>query len=150
MADMTIVWNEAELWRVLRSETGPVGLHIAKLARRCTRTAKRYANVSPDGDIEAGRPPGYMRAKIRWDMGRDVIGVYADISSPARTARDNAPYGLFMEVGTRPHIIRPKRPDGWLRWWDGAGRVHFARVVHHPGTRPYAYLRRALAQLRGA
>src|SRR5690606_9888664 len=77
------VWNEPELWRVLRSYEGPVGLHIAKLARKVTRTAKRYANVSPDGDIEAGRPPGYMRSKIRWDMGRDLIGVYADISSPA-------------------------------------------------------------------
>lgn len=149
MADMTIVWNEAELWRVLRSETGPVGLHIAKLARRCTRTAKRYANVSPDGDIKAGRPPGYMRSKIRWDMGRDVIGVYADISSPARTARDNAPYGLFMEVGTRPHVIEPKRPGGWLHWTNTTG-PKWAHRVNHPGTRPYAYLRRALAQLRGA
>ncbi|MER7500445.1 hypothetical protein AB0L05_27685 [Nonomuraea pusilla] len=149
MADVTIVWNEAELWRVLRSYEGPVGLHIAKLARQGTRKAKRYANVSPAGDIEAGRPPGYMRAKIRWDRGRDVIGVYADISSPARTARDGKPYGLFMEIGTRAHVIRPKRPDGWLRFMVD-GKVVFARVVHHPGTRPYAYLRRALYSLRGA
>ncbi|MEV4287354.1 hypothetical protein AB0K40_17760 [Nonomuraea bangladeshensis] len=138
------------MFYVLKSYEGPVGLHIAKLARQVTRTAKRHANVSPNGDIEAGRPPGYMRSKIRWDRGRDLIGVYADISSPARTARDNAPYGLFMEVGTRPHIIRPRRPDGWLRWIGDDGRVHFARIVHHPGTRPYAYLRRALASLRGA
>ncbi|MFI7449543.1 hypothetical protein ACIBQX_18750 [Nonomuraea sp. NPDC049714] len=149
MADVLWVWNEAELFRVLKSYNGPVGLHIAKLAREVTRTSKRYANVSPAGDIDAGRPPGYMRAKIRWDRGRDLIGVYADISSPARTARDGAPYGLFMEVGTRPHIIRPKRPDGWLRFMVD-GKVVFARVVHHPGTRPYAYLRRALATLRGA
>ncbi|MET8866532.1 hypothetical protein ABZW11_26640 [Nonomuraea sp. NPDC004580] len=149
MADVVWVWNEPEVFYVLKSYEGPVGLHIAKLARRCTRTAKRFANVSPAGDIEAGRPPGYMRSKIRWDRGRDLIGVYADISSPARTARDNAPYGLFMEVGTRAHIIRPKRPDGWLRFMVD-GRVVFAKVVHHPGTRPYAYLRRALASLRGA
>lgn len=150
MPDVLWVWNEPEVFRVLKSYQGPVGLHIAKLARRVNRGAKRRANVSPAGDIEAGRPPGYMRARIRWDMGRDLVGVYADISSPARTARDNAPYGLFMEVGTRPHIIRPKRPDGWLRWIDRDGRVRFAKVVHHPGTRPYAYLRRALYALRGA
>lgn len=149
MADVTIVWNEPEVFRVLKSYEGPVGLHMAKLGRRCTRTAKRYANVSPDGDIEAGRPPGYMRSKIRWDMGRDPVGLYVDISSPARTARDNAPYGLFMEVGTRAHIIRPKRAGGWLRFYKD-GSIRFARVVHHPGTRPYAYLRRALYQLRGA
>lgn len=149
MASVTWVWNEPEVFYVLKSYEGPVGLHIAKLARTVTRTAKRFANVSPAGDIEAGRPPGYMRAKIRWDMGRDVIGVYADISSPARTARDDAPYGLFMEVGTRPHVIRPKRAGGWLRW-TGTGGVKFALYTNHPGTRPYAYLRRALTSLRGA
>lgn len=143
------VWNEPEVDRVLYSEAGPVGRHIAKLARQCTRTAKRYANVSPAGDIDAGRPRGYMKAQIRWDMGRDLIGVYADISSPARTV-DGEPYGLFMEVGTRAHIIEPKRPGGWLQWRDRAGRKHRAQRVNHPGTRPYAYLRRALYQLRGA
>lgn len=148
MPDVIWVWNEPEVFHVLKSYQGPVGLHIAKLARQVNRTAKRYANVSPAGDIEAGRPPGYMRSRIRWDMGRDLIGVYADISSPARTARDGAPYGLFMEVGTRPHVIRPKKPGGWLRFLDN-GKVRFARVVYHPGTRPYAYLRRALATLRG-
>lgn len=149
MADVTWVWNEPQVFYLLKSYEGPVGLHIARLARRCTRTAKQLANVSPAGDIEAGRPPGFMRARIRWDRGRDVIGVYADVSSPARTP-EGEPYGLFMEVGTRAHVIRPRRPDGWLRWVGDDGRVHFARVVHHPGTRPYAYLRRALASLRGA
>jgi hypothetical protein len=149
VADVTIVWNEPEVFYVLDSYEGPVGRHMGTLGRRCTRTAKRLANVSPDGDIEAGRPPGYMRSKIRWDRGRDPLGQYVDISSPARTARDNAPYGAYMELGTRAHIIRPKRPGGWLRFISN-GQVRFARVVHHPGTRPYAYLRRALYQLRGA
>lgn len=149
MADVLWVWNEPEVFYTLKAFEGPVGLHIAKLARQVTRTSKRYANVSPAGDIEAGRPPGYMRAKIRWDRGRDVIGVYADISSPARTP-DGDPYAYFMEVGTRAHIIRPRNPNGWLRWFGSDGRVHFARVVHHPGTRPYAYLRRALGTLRRA
>lgn len=148
MANVTWVWNDPEVFYVLKSYEGPVGLHIAKLAREVTRTAKRFANVSPAGDIEAGRPPGYMRAKIRWDRGRDVIGVYADISSPARTP-DGDPYAYFVEVGTRAHIIRSKRPNGWLRFMVG-GKVVFAKVVHHPGTRPYAYLRRALSHLRGA
>jgi hypothetical protein len=149
VASVLWVWNEPEVFYLLKSYEGPVGLHIAKLARTCTRTAKRYANVSPNGDIEAGRPPGYMRSKIRWDRGRDLIGVYADISSPARTARDNAPYGLFMEVGTRAHEIRTQKPGAWLRFMKN-GEIRFARLVHHPGTRPYAYLRRALATLRGA
>lgn len=149
MADVKWVWNDPEVFYVLDSYEGPVGRHMGALGRRCTRTAKKLANVSPAGDIEAGRPPGYMRSKIRWDRGRDPVSQYVDISSPARSARDNAPYAYFVEVGTRAHIIRPKRAGGWLRFYKGGG-VRFARVVHHPGTRPYAYLRRALYELRGA
>lgn len=144
------VWNDLELFRVLYSDTGPVGKYMMRCGRIVTRGAKKRANVSPAGDIEAGRPRGYMRSQIRWDMSLDWLGLYVDISSPARTARDNAPYGLFMEVGTRPHIIVPRRPGGWLRWRTKTGERRRARLVHHPGTRPYAYLRRALYDLRGA
>lgn len=146
MADVTIVWNEPELWRVLRSYEGPVGRHLDVLAERVKIGAQRRAPVSENGSD--GRPPGYLKSKIRWDRDRDPIGQYRDISSPARTVHGE-PYGLFMEVSTRPHIIRPRNPNGWLRWFAG-GKVHFAKVVHHPGTRAQPHLRPALEDLRGA
>lgn len=50
----------------------------------------------------------------------------------------DAKYASFVENGTRPHDIRPRNAKA-LRWVD-AGGVHFARVVHHPGTKPYPFM----------
>lgn len=146
MADVDIYWNEIELDAVLRGPTGPVARRMVRYGEIVTQGAKRRAPVSPHGS--AGRPSGYLRSKIGWRMGRDSLGLYVDISSPARTPQGE-PLGLFMEVGTRPHVIRPLRPGGWLRWVSG-GRVHFAQIVHHPGTSPQPHLRPALEDLRGA
>lgn len=70
-----------------------------------------------------------------------------------------------MEFGTRPHVIRPSpsrgpasvlesgkprqpgtSPRARLRFIAG-GRVVYARTVHHPGTRPYRMMGKALAAL---
>lgn len=81
------------------------------------------------------------------------------------------PYARFVEEGTRPHDIWPKagynaptsslkpgqkrrgRGKGphehvvgrgqALRWKDEGGEEHFARMVHHPGTKPVAFMGRA-------
>ncbi|SFK92630.1 hypothetical protein SAMN05216275_14165 [Streptosporangium canum] len=141
-----IHFNEAELDRLLRGPDGPVARKMARYGEIVTQGAKRRAPVSPRGS--GGRPSGYLRSKIGWQLGRDTIGLYVDIASPARTPQGE-PYGLFMEVGTRAHIIRAKKPGGWLRWVSG-GKVHFARQVNHPGTSPQPHLRPALEDLRGA
>jgi hypothetical protein len=49
-----------------------------------------------------------------------------------------APHALFVNLGTRPHEIRPKNKKA-LRW-AGAGMFHFAKVVNHPGYRGDAYV----------
>jgi hypothetical protein len=59
---------------------------------------------------------------------------------------------VFLERGTRPHIIRPKT-KGMLSWpassagrrlsgrpRTNAGPRIFARMVRHPGTKPYPFL----------
>lgn len=48
------------------------------------------------------------------------------------------PYAKFVEEGTAPHEIVAKNAVA-LRWEDPGG-VHFARVVHHPGTKPYPFM----------
>lgn len=77
-----------------------------------------------------------------------------------------APYSKFVEEGTRPHEIWPKAAHGsvgplrpgqsrrasgkgphehivgrgvMLRWTAG-GQTFFARMVHHPGTRPDPFM----------
>lgn len=58
---------------------------------------------------------------------------------------------VFLEHGTRPHIIRPrnksvlswtegKRLSGRNRTGAGAGQRIFARVVRHPGTKAQPFL----------
>ncbi len=58
-----------------------------------------------------------------------------------------APYSAFVELGTRPHEIRPVDARA-LRWVDASG-IHFSRRVWHPGTRPQPFLRPALTAARG-
>jgi hypothetical protein len=48
--------------------------------------------------------------------------------------RTEDPVFPYIEWDTRPHEIRPRRPGGSLRWRSRSG-VHFAKVVHHPGTK---------------
>lgn len=45
-----------------------------------------------------------------------------------------APYGPYVEYGTGPHVIRPKKPGGTLRFKINGDWV-FAKEVNHPGTR---------------
>lgn len=58
-----------------------------------------------------------------------------------------APYAAYVELGTLPHIIRPVHARA-LRWINESG-IHFARLVHHPGTTPQPFLRPALTAARG-
>lgn len=99
-----IVWDEAALHELLSSVEGPVGRLLVKDAELVTQEAKRLAPVSPHGSN--GRPSGYLRSAIGYQVGVDDEGLYADISSPALST-DGAPYGLFQEVGTSKMAAQP-------------------------------------------
>ncbi len=45
-----------------------------------------------------------------------------------------APYAPYVEYGTRPHIIRPRNAS--VLRFIVEGEIIYAKVVHHPGTRP--------------
>lgn len=47
-------------------------------------------------------------------------------------------YGSFVELGTKPHQIKP-RPGRTLVWY-GTGGPMFARAVRHPGAQPRPFL----------
>jgi len=50
-------------------------------------------------------------------------------------------YAAALEEGTRPHIIRPRRASVLRFTVPGVARPIFARLVHHPGTRAYPFMR---------
>jgi len=64
---------------------------------------------------------------------------------PKVTVYSNVDYAGFVNDGTRPHIIRPRRAKA-LRFRVG-GRIVYARVVNHPGTRARPFLDRALEEI---
>lgn len=71
----------------------------------------------------------------------------------------NKPYALWVEEDTKPHIIEPisaavrgtgPGPHEYvvgrgiaLRWKDAGGGEHFARIVHHPGTTGFHFMKHA-------
>jgi hypothetical protein len=56
------------------------------------------------------------------------------------TGSDEQSYAYYVEMGTRPHEIRPNGKKALF--WPGA--AHPVGKVNHPGTRPQAFLRPAL------
>jgi hypothetical protein len=64
----------------------------------------------------------------------------SDLIVSATGGDDGRTYAAYVELGTRPHEIRPVRAKALF--WPGA--AHPVRKVDHPGTRPQAFLRPAL------
>lgn len=64
---------------------------------------------------------------------------------PKATIIFDVDYAAAVNDGTRPHIIRPRNAQA-LRFRIG-GRVVYAKVVHHPGTRANPFLDRALREV---
>ena len=79
---------------------------------------------------------GHLQQSIRTDLTRVNEGK-AEIVA-------DASYAPFVEFGTRPHEIRPRRRSS-LRWATDEG-VFFAKLVHHPGSRPYPFFRTAITE----
>lgn len=55
-----------------------------------------------------------------------------------------ANYAAHMEYGTSPHVIEPKEKLA-LHWYQNGTGV-FAKKVHHPGTRPFGFVRLTAAR----
>lgn len=84
-----IIFNEAELFYLLRSEQGPVARDLARRAINVTSRAKLNASGRPGPMVRTGR----LRASIAWQIGADGLGLFADIGS-------NVEYAPFVELGT--------------------------------------------------
>lgn len=107
--------------------------------------AGRWAAVNR----ERGRAPGTL--KRSWYL--DPLGVKRRVTPfgptfSAKVATDD-PIAPFVEDDTRPHIIRPKRPGGMLRFrvWP-SGIAVYARFVRHPGTTGQHMMLRAQQEAR--
>jgi hypothetical protein len=87
-------------------------------ARRVQRNARRMA-------------PGRMGKKVN----AVIVGKHVRIES-------SHPATMYVIKGTRKHIIRPRYRK--VLKFTSRGNTVFAKVVHHPGTKPNDFLTKAL------
>lgn len=78
--------------------------------------------------------------ELKNSIDHEVRGLTARIGT-------NSGYGLYVELGTNPHVIRATNATVLAN--KETGQV-FGPVVHHPGTKAQPFLRPALYRKRGA
>ena len=76
---------------------------------------------------------GELQAKTRW----------VPYKGRAIKLQNDSKHALPIEHGSKPHVIKPKRPGGYLRFRTKDGKWITTRKVNHPGNRPYRFLRAA-------
>jgi len=104
-----------------------------RLVRRLTE--RLHDLVLKRTPVRTGRLAESLRMEFRGGVG--VVGF-------------TAPYARYVELGTRPHLILPRRARALRfevgKWWQPR-RVVYAARVHHPGTRPQYFVRDAIEAL---
>ena len=139
LADVKIVWDGARMAQLLRSPTGPVGVHLIGRAEIVKQAAK----------AKAPRRTGCLQESIVKRVEENpatgfLIRIVSD-TTPCSPKRES--YSLYVHEGTKEHVIESK--DGkplaffWANGPDGAGMYFFSRV-NHPGTRAQPFLADAL------
>lgn len=121
------------LERVLRGPDGPVARDIQRRTRNVHLKAKQLAP----------KRSRMLERNILTRVSADSRGVLGRVIAGEQLPDARA---VYMELGTRPHDIRPvnKKALSFL----ANGRRVTVRRVKHPGTKPYRYLGTALADAR--
>lgn len=114
--------------RVARLLRLPGGVVDRSLRRRVARVQRAAETLAP-GSMGRG-----IRSSIRYEA-----------DGPVGTVTSTHLATIYVVNGTRPHIIRPRRPNGVLRFTVN-GRVVYAKYVNHPGTRPNRFMIEALRE----
>ena len=121
----------------IRLDRGSIQRSIRDASRRELKEASR--RVVNRARILCPVDTGRLRASIQADQPR-LFSL-----RPSVRVFSNLSYAEMVHDGTRPHVIRPRRAKA-LRFRSG-GRIVFATVVHHPGTRARPFLDQALRQV---
>jgi hypothetical protein len=136
-----VVIDGAAIQRMFNSPQGPVVRELEKIGTGVQQGARQMIRPS----------------MVRGDGGglslRDmIIKRFVPGAWPAIRIIGAKPYALFVHDGTPPHEIRPRQVSALRFYSQRAGGFVFAKVVHHPGTRPNRFLtdpaRRIMAMYR--
>jgi hypothetical protein len=118
--------------KFVRDEHGPIRRDLDR------RSLKVYNKAVDECPVHTGK----LKATARREQGIEGEKQYTDITFGKEGETDYLGYVLN---GTEPHDIYPHqdRPNAHLRFVVG-GMIIYAKVVHHPGTRPNNFMERAL------
>jgi hypothetical protein len=120
-----------DIRRLERDHGKFIAAHRHALADSADDAAKAGENLSknrPGFKHRSGNAKARTKGRVLRRGGKVIIRMSND-----------AKYAAILEKGSRPHIIRPKKPGGVLRFNVG-GQWVSARQVRHPGTKPYRFL----------
>jgi len=112
-----------------RSASGPIAREIRR----------RTTSVQTEARRRVGKRTRGLERSI-------VTRLAIESSGPVGYVSTSSPIAEYHHNGTRPHVIRPTRRK-FLRFPGGRG-VTFAKVVHHPGTKPNRFLTDSLPAAR--
>ena len=84
------------------------------------------------------------RTKFQNPTGRLNRGHHAVINMFEGKVENRVQYWHYVNFGTKPHIITPRR--GKALHWVSGGQHHYARQVQHPGIKPRHFVEAAVTQ----
>jgi hypothetical protein len=116
-----------------RGWTGPIGQSFGRLAKETVYWQR----------VGANKRTGAMAVGMEHKRLTLAQGIAFDAGS-------SKPYALFVDQGTKPHVITPKKPGGMLVFhWAKVGKTVFLRSVNHPGNRAYKFIQHGLEKALG-
>ena len=132
--------------RMFTSWEGEIGRSFSVIAQQ-VKAAQIVAAPKKTGRLAASITVG---AKNRWRGGIEVnVGAgVGSVGGAGTGVSQGVGYALFQEQGTRRHSIRPRNPNGWMKFfWPKAGRVVFFKHVNHPGHKATHWANRGMVAI---
>lgn len=106
---------------------------IKKAVRNAADAAAQHAMsnliLAPPYKVRSGRLLRNTKYRV---TGRNTVTV---------TFRANTPYASYIELGTKPHIIKARSGKRLKFFWEKVGKTVYPLAVHHPGTKATHFLR---------
>lgn len=144
------LFDVSSVERTARNIVERVGDYTHDRVVRHTPVAKPPPGVDFDDwlDARGDRKPGEL--KRSWRVGE--VEAYNAVTGERMKIDVYTldPVAPDVEWDTQPHIIVPKDPDGFLRFWSQRGDIVFAKIVRHPGTKGVHMMATALAETAAA
>jgi len=140
LSQVFIDFYPTELDRVLKAPGGPVGRYVNLLSREIAAEAQVLALARLSR--RTGRYARGFSVKVERGAAGEGFKFLISNSVVGRNPRRLTSYAAVIEKGSKPHVIRPRKPDGFLVFTINGKKI-VTKQVKHPGTSAQHILRDA-------